>query len=276
MNLTGTLSDWTVADLLNVMKVTGKTATLNIKGRTAGTIHFMEGRVVGAELDGSPIPGDSRAEAADSLLVLWSLDEGTFEVVEFQGPHDTGWDVESVMADMEALRALEADRLGAGLADGHLVLKDQINGPVTIDSADWWALSSLVSVLSFGQLEEVFGRGRAIRLLHTLHRLGLIERIETPAEEPEPAPVEAPPAVDLAALAEEDQGAQFEGPTATDHDDESWLDEIAAAAEAPVSESDDSEAASRRVLGVAAPASTVLTGPVRDEMRRRRVRPSAD
>ena len=83
MNLTGTLSDWTVADLLNVMKVTGKTATLHIKGTTSGTIHFVEGRVVGAELDGRPIAGDSRADAADSLLVLWSIEEGTFEVVDF-------------------------------------------------------------------------------------------------------------------------------------------------------------------------------------------------
>lgn len=274
MNLTGTLSDWTVADLLNVMKVTGKTATLHIKGRTAGTIHFVEGRVVGAELDGRPIAGDSRADAADNLLVLWSLEEGTFEVVDFAGSEEAGWDVESVLSDMEALRSLESELVEAGLADGHLMLKEQIESGVTIDPSDWWALSSLVSALSFGQLEEVFGRGRAIRLLHTLYRLGVIDKVDMPTDEPATVPTD-PPAVDLAALAE-DEGAQFEGPTA-DRDDESWLDEIAAAAEAPASESnDDSGAGSRRVLGVAAPASTVLTGSVLDEMRRLRVRPATD
>ena len=150
---------------------------------------------------------------------------------------------------------------------------------MTIDPSDCWALSSLVSALSFRQLEQVFGRGRAIRLLHTLHRLGLVRKVdlpEEPAETPveEPAPAE-PPAVDLAALAA-DESAQFEGPAAADRDEESWLDEIAVAAEAPASEGSGSESGSRRVLGVAAPASTVLTGSVLDEMRRLRVRPSAD
>ena len=280
MNLTGTLSDWTVADLLNVMKVTGKTATLHIKGTTSGTIHFVEGRVVGAELDGRPIAGDSRADAADSLLVLWSIEEGTFEVVDFSGPDEPGWDVESVLADMEALRALESDLVQAGFAEGSLMLKEEIDAAVTIDPSDWWALSSLVSALSFRQLEQVFGRGRAIRLLHTLHRLGLIRKVdlpEEPAETPveEPAPAE-PPAVDLAALVA-DESAQFEGPAAAaDRNEESWLDEIAAAAEAPASEGSGSESGSRRVLGVAAPASTVLTGSVLDEMRRLRVRPVSD
>src|SRR5690554_5680853 len=226
MNLTGTLSDWTVADLLNVMKVTGKTATLNIKGTTSGTIHFVEGRVVGAELDGRPIAGDSRADAADSLLVLWSIEEGTFEVVDFSGPDEPGWDVESVLADMEALRALESDLVQAGFAEGSLMLKEEIDAVVTIDPSDWWALSLLVSARSFRQLEQVFGRGRAIRLRHTLHRLGGGRKVDV-REDAAEAPAEegaavGPPAGGRAALAA-DESAHCGGPAAAaGRNEESW------------------------------------------------------
>lgn len=275
MNLSGTLSDWTVSDLLNVMKVTGKSASLHIKGHNSGTIHFSEGKVVGAELEGRQITGESRESAADSLLVLWSLDEGTFEMVSFEGAEDEGWDVESLLGDMEGLQVLETELVEAGLRESYLMLKDEIDAPVTIEAGDWWAIASLVSVLSFAQLEEVFGRGRAIRLLHTLWRLGLMEKVEQITEDRPVMPADQPPAVDLAALAAEEGGeAQFEGPEAADRDDESWLDEIAAAAEGPAPAHEDPETAARRVMGVAAPASTVLTGSVLDEMRRLRVRPT--
>lgn len=305
MNLSGTLSDWTVADLLNVMKVTGKTASLQIHGRRDGVIHFSNGRVVGATLDGNPIPTgevESRAVASETLFVLSALVEGNFEVGAFEGTEGEGWDVDSLLSDMEQLQGLENDLTGAGMGEALIMLRDEIKEPITIDVQDWWAIASLVSVLSFDQLEDVFGRGRAIRLLHTLWRMDLIETIHeetSPIEEEEPAaeePVpmvvdEEPSSLDLSELAEtqteavvetesepelesapepEEQVAGVE-PT-NERDDESWLDEIAAAAEATSIQ--DGVPATRHVQGVSAPASTVLTGAVLDEMRRLRVRPA--
>src|SRR5690606_18809159 len=213
MNLSGTLSDWTVSDLLNVMKVTGKTASLHIKGDRTGTVHFIEGKVVGAALDGKAVPSgdfESRTVASDALFVLNTVQEGIFEVGPFEGPEAQGWDVEDLVSDMQQLGGLEEDLAGAGVRDSYVVFKEEIEQAVTVEVEDWWAIASLVSVLSFGQLEDVFGRGRAIRLLHALWRMGLIETLDelpenvTPTPEvilapQEPAPT--PSAVDLSQLA---------------------------------------------------------------------------
>lgn len=292
MNLSGTLSDWTVADLLNVMKVTGKTASLHVHGRRDGVVHFSAGRVVGATLDGDPVPTgefESRAVASDTLYVLSGFDQGTFEVGPFEGEAADGWEVDTLLADMQQLDGLEADLVGAGMREALLMLRDEISEPVTIQVEDWWALASLVSALSFEQLEEVFGRGRAIRLLHALWRMDIVEAVEqdspngeetsTPAEE-EPVAADTPPMVvdeepsrfDLSVLTEPDHLPEAE--TAAPRDDESWLDEIAAAAEPEPSPDKPTLTEARQVMGVSAPASTVLTGAVLDEMRRLRSRPT--
>lgn len=310
MNLSGTLSDWTVADLLNVMKVTGKTASLHIHGRRDGVIHFSSGSVVGATLDGNAVPtgeAESRAVASETLFVLSALVEGNFEVGAFEGTEGEGWDVDSLLSDMEQLQGLENDLTEAGMGEALIMLRDEIKEPITIEVQDWWAIASLVSVLSFDQLEEVFGRGRAIRLLHTLWSKDLIETVHEEAppevveEEPsdeESVPMvmdEAPTSLDLSELSQSkvvsepeseldtELDAQLETPAESaeqvsvveptnERDDESWLDEIAAAAEA--TSLPEGAPAPRQVQGVSAPASTVLTGGVLDEMRRLRVRPA--
>jgi hypothetical protein len=268
MNLSGTLSDWTVGDLLNVMKVTQKTASLHIKGNRRGTIHFHEGRVVGAALEGETLISEgeeARVAAADTLYILSTIDQGTFEMGAFEGVKSGGWDVESLLTDLGGLRSLEDDLAGAGLVDCSLMLRDEIEAPVTVTVDDWWALASLVSALSFEQLEEVFGRGRALRLLHSLWRMGLIEAIS----EPEPVDLELPAEPEEEVLVETDIDA------VAGEDEDAWLDEIASSAEGTVEAPVVHDAAeARRVMGVAAPASTVLTGSVLDEMRRLRGRPS--
>lgn len=289
MNLSGTLTDWTIGDLLNVMKVTGKTASLHIKGRRAGVIHFSNGHVVGATLDGDSAPSgelESRAVASDTLFVLSTLDEGAFEVGPFEGPDGQGWDVDTLLSDMHQLDDLESDLVKAGMRDALLMLRDEITEPVTIQVEDWWAIASLVSVLSFDQLEDVFGRGRGIRLLHTLWRMNLIETVDeeaSPVEEDDESPAshipmvadQEPAPLDLSELDVPAEPAETIEPS-TDRDDESWLDEIAAAAEGKPPSETPTLNESRRVLGVSAPASTVLTGGVLDEMRRLRVRPNGD
>lgn len=266
MNLSGTLTDWTVGDLLNVMKVTNKTASLHIRGTQRGSVHFREGRVVGAVLEGDHgfhEQEDARVASAEALYILAGLEEGRFEVGPFEGSESDGWDVESLLSDLDRLRSLEDDLTEAGLVGTPLMLKDEISGPVTVTEDDWWALASLVSALSFEQLEEVFGRGRALRLLHALWRMGLVEVIS----EPEPVDVEVPVEEPAEELVEEVIEVRAD-------DDDAWLDEIAASAETGSAPVVHDPAEARRVMGVSAPASTVLTGSVLDEMRRLRGRNS--
>ncbi len=230
-------------------------------------IHFREGRVAGAVIDGNAVvEGDlgSRVSTVDALFVLSSLPEGTFELKAYTGPEEGGWEIDEIVSDMVRLAELESDVAESDLASRPMILKDEIGGPVTIDPDDWWAFASLVSVISLEQLEGAFGRARAIRLLHTLWRLGVVEAVsqEEVASDTEQAPV---------------------------RNDEAWLDEIAAhAAKPPGPEAKPAEPAReetpntqavqgearKRLTGVAAPASTVLTGSVLDEMRRLRGRSS--
>ncbi|MGH8911340.1 MAG: DUF4388 domain-containing protein [Acidimicrobiia bacterium] len=259
MNLSGELSDWPVADLLNMLKVTNKTATLHVRADRSGVVHFVSGRVSGAAVTGDAVlEGDvgSRPATVDALFVLSGFDKGSFELVSYQGPEGDGWEIEDLLADMDRLQELEVDVAGAGLSSGRLMLKDVISGPVTVVEEDWWAVASLVSVLSLQQLEQVFGRARAVRLLHTLWRLGLVETLA----EPEP----------LAERAEPTPAAQA---SLAQPSDEAWLDEIALSQQveqAPAVMVDEVDR--KRVTGVSAPASTVLTGSVLDEMRRLRSR----
>lgn len=292
MNLSGTLSDWTVADLLSMLNVTKKTASLHVRGERTGTIHFTEGRVVGAALTGEMViqSDDTRVAVADALLVLSGLESGTFELGPFKGPEGEGWEIESLLSDLERLESLQSDLADSGLKDAQLMLREEVDQPVTIQTEDWWALASLVSVLSFDQLEDVFGRGRAIRLLHALWRMDLVEQLDEPVSlETKPILAEREPArseveVEIEADAgttepeqesDEETESELETASGTDSngsDDDSWLDEIAAAAGGS-EETDLEKLEPRRVMGVSAPASTVLTGSVLDEMRRLRSHP---
>lgn len=265
MNLSGSLNDWTVSDLLNMLKVTNKTGSLRISGTRSGSIHFHEGRVAGAEVAGTRAGSVDRNAAVDSLFMLSSVKEGSFEMGPYQGPDGPGWDVDELVADMSRLEGLEADVEGAGLSETPLMLAEEIESAVTITPEDWWAMASLVSVLSLAQLEEVFGRARAIRLLHTLWRLGVVEAVEEiPEERVEAAP---PPEQPSPAASDETEGNGLPG----SRDDESWLDEIAASTEqAPADTVSLDER--RNVRGLSAPASTTLTGAVLDDMRRLRGR----
>lgn len=276
MNLSGALTDWTVTDLLSMLTVTRKTATLRVEGQRCGAVHFSDGRVLGAALDDEPSDPTSRSATADALFALSGLEGGTFAIGPYIGPDSVGWSVEELTADMGQLERLQADLSTGGLTSVPLILREEIEGPVTIAAEDWWAIASLVSVLSLDQLEAVFGTGRATRLLHTLWRLDLIEVIEADEEEVVSAgEIEAH--TNEAVEAEE----PLEGPFVIDDtpaikgstpDDDAWLDEIAASAGGDLS----GDAARSRLTGVAAPASTVLTGSVLDEMRRLRSRPSSD
>lgn len=267
MNLSGTLSDWPVGELLTVMKVTAKTATLTIRGDVSGSVDFVAGRVAAARILGEPPleAGPGRREAvADALYLLSGATTGTFEVVRLEAEADESWEVEELLADMGQLGELRNDLEEAGLLAADLTLRDEVPAPVTIPTEDWWALASLVSILSYPQLEEVFGRARATRLLHTLWRLDVIEVVEDDeVEGVSPPEAETPLAGDESGVGE-----------LPARGDESWLDEIAAASEEWEATSRD-ESTRRPVLGVAAPPSTVLTGSVLDEMRRLRGRSGA-
>lgn len=274
MTLSGSLSNWSVNDLLSMFNVTKKTGTLRLSGSRAGAIHFEDGRVVAAEVagNGNGEATADRTEAVDALFMLSAASDGHFEMGAYEGPVGSGWDVAELLSDVSRLDSLHADVEEAGLSKAPLMLADHIDAPVTVAIEDWWALASLVSVLSLDQLEDVFGRARAIRLLHTLWRLGVIEALQ--GDEIDLVGI----GEEHAAVAETDDGAEGTGSEPSDgtepsgRDEESWLDEIAAATERELPAEPVSIEERRNLRGISAPASTTLTGPVLDDMRRLRGR----
>ncbi len=285
MQLSGQLADWSVNDLLQIMQVTKKTGSLDIEGERRARVFFGEGRVTGAELTGpkgSYLGGD-RSGIADILYVLSGIETGTFSVGPADGPEIKGWTVEEILSDVEALRSLEGEVVDAGLFEASGVrLIHEIDGPITIEPADWHALVTLVQPFTFNHLEVKFGRGTAVRIFHTLQRLGMAEAVV--AEDGESnwldrLAEDVAPGTGAPAWLE---GASGPEPTATElvvepapaaaAESEPELEPehvlVSKAAEAR----SNSDKVAVEVKGVSAPASTTLTDGVYDEIRRLRSR----
>lgn len=286
-NLSGQLSDWSIDDLLQIMKVTKKTGSLDINGERRGRVHFVDGSVTGAELSGErgSYQGSDRAAIADILYVLSTLETGSFGVGAADGPDTDGFSVEDVMGDVAALRSLEGEVIDAGLYEAPGVkLVGELSEPITMDPDDWQVIVSLVQPFTFDFLESRVGRGGAVRIFHTLHRLGVAEAVSADDESQwldqlagglaaassEPTWLEQVP--------EETEDRAAPKHVASDDDDEEEEEApepVAVAEEEPDEEIEPApepvpEPVRAAVRGVSADASTTLTDGVYDEIRRLR------
>ena len=282
MHLSGQLSDWSINDLLQIMQVTNKTGSLDIEGQRRGRIHFREGRVTGAELnglDGAHI-GSDRAGVADILYVLSTVAEGSFSVGAADGPDSKGWTVEEVLVDVDGLQTLEGEIADTGLFEANGVkLINEIADPTTVEPADWQTFVNLVPTFSFGALEAKFGRGTAVRMFHTLNRLGLAETVAIPEEEAEWLDRLAEGVASNGAWNGVGSEAINEPAAEAESDVIEEVAEPAAVEEPELTESEPVRVASSKpsrahveLKGVSAPASTTLTDGVYDEIRRLRSR----
>ncbi len=276
MHLSGQLSDWSINDLLQIMQVTKKTGSLDIDGQRRGRVHFRDGMVTGADLTGAKgvYSGSDRAGVADILYVLSTVAEGSFSVGAADGPEGKGWTVEEVLLDVEALQSLEGEVVDAGLFEASGVnLVHDIEEPVTIEPEDWHVFVNLVPSFTFSFLEQTYGRGSAVRIFHTLHRLGLAE-IAT-GDEPESEWLDRLAEGVAPNTGEETWSADTEDDTTADAEDEIVVEPAATEPEPeeePVPVVATKERVPSDLKGVAAPASTTLTDGVYDEIRRLRSR----
>jgi hypothetical protein len=271
MMLSGNLSNWSVADLLQMMRVTGKTAALRIEGTRAGVIHFNEGKLAGATLAGQRPPADldqHRRSTIDALFVLTGPTEGSFFVAspEFD-PNSPSWEVTEIMAEVEHLRLIEGEIRALGVEENSpLVLTADVPSPVTLHAEDWATLVSLVPAFSLASLERTMGRTRAFQVVNTLLSRGLTVK-DTSFEvdlAPLPVAVAAKPVEEFPVL-------EWLG----DHPVEGEVDlstdiSTAAKAEEPVAADPPEPDAKRHLKGVHASAETTLVSGVLDDMRRLR------
>ncbi|MDP9144948.1 MAG: DUF4388 domain-containing protein [Actinomycetota bacterium] len=276
MHLSGQLSDWSINDLLQIMQVTSKTGSLDIEGQRRGRVHFRDGRLTGAELTGVKgiYTGSDRGGVADILYVLSTVEEGSFSVGAADGPDSKGWTVEEVLLDVEALQSLEGEVVDAGLFEANGVkLVSTIEDPVTIEPEDWHVFVNLVPAFTFNNLEATYGRGSAVRIFHTLHRLGMAETITNQDGEADwldrlaegVAPNESP-----GEITEELKVEPEEQPASEANETEPELPAEPEVELEPVAVAPSKERLPADLKGLSAPASTTLTDGVYDEIRRLR------
>jgi hypothetical protein len=270
MHLSGQLSDWSINDLLQIMQVTSKTGSLDIEGQRRGRVHFREGRLTGAELTGEngSYAGSDRSAIADILYVLSTVEEGSFSVGAADGPESKGWTIEEVLLDVVALQSLEGEVVDAGLFEASgVALVTQIQEPITIQPEDWHVFVNLVPPFTFNYLEARYGRGAAVRVFHTLHRLGMAETVADLDGEAvwldRLAEGVAPGAPQPSWAANGDSAESTEAPPETEPEEEAEEEPVVAA---------KPDRIQANMKGLSAPANTTLTDGVYDEIRRLRSR----
>ena len=176
--LSGNLSNWSVADLLQMMRVTSKTAALRIEGTRAGVIHFNEGKLAAPPLPVSA-PRWSSTSFADRRSMHYSSSPdlarapSSLPHPEFD-PTSSSWEVTEIMAEVEHLRLIEAEIRALGVEENSpLVLSADVPSPVTLHAEDWATLVALVPAFSLASLERTMGRTRAFQVVNALLARGL-------------------------------------------------------------------------------------------------------
>jgi hypothetical protein len=157
-------------------------------------------------------------------------------------------------------------------------LTHEVGEAVTLEPGDWHTFVNLVPAFSFGALEARYGRGTAVRMFHTLNRLGLAETVAVPEEEADwlnRLAEGVAPGVTWNGHAEVGETSTEEpepAPAEASIEPEPAIEPEAADVE-PVPVAATEKARSQTELkGVSAPASTTLTDGVYDEIRRLRSR----
>ncbi len=208
MMLSGNLTDWSVGDLLQMLHITKKTASLHVSGADrAGVVHFEGGAIVNADVSlGGGAGEHPRDEVIEAVYVLELLGEGTFEI-KGEVPSRTVDPIPVAEALELAGEHLEAekhlDETGLLAARG-LRLAQTIEEPIILSEQVWNAISASIPAFTFPELEARLGRAGAVATIEQFRDLGILEAVledvELPAAQNEPivvAPEEPNPIVVL-------------------------------------------------------------------------------
>ena len=256
MMLSGNLSDWSVGDLLQMLHITKKTASLHIEGvDRAGVVYFDEGAIVnaGVSLGGGP-KSDAREEVVEAVYVLELLDEGSFEIKNEVPPRTieplpVAEALELAGEHLDAERHLDETGL---LAARGLRLAQTIEEPIILSEQVWNAISVSIPAFTFPELEERLGRAAAVATVEQFRDLGILEAVLEDVETtPSSVELESPMAVGFDDASDEEVDSQLADafadawtPPAPEPAEESWTPPIEGDADdswsAPVAEPADS------------------------------------
>lgn len=229
MILSGQLGEWDVADLLQILRITQKTASLTVEnGRRRGTLHFRDGRIVGADL---PTGGDKAGpfdQAVECVYIFQTMKSGSFSITHDAVPEtEESYEVREVLDAALLLSAEEDELVETGLLSARaLRIAPSIESSITIAPEEWASLVALIGRFTFPELEAKIGRSAAIAVISVFRRLGVLEAAfaetgnpgstgERPAPEPEPGVEPAIALPDAVATEERRQMRSVVSPSGT-------------------------------------------------------------
>ena len=180
MALVGTLADFSLVDLIQLVDLGRKTGTLIVHGQhgalpVEGRLHFNEGKIHGAEL--GDLPGDEAA------YTLFAVTEGRFEFQEQRSLPPRNVHVSNEILIMEGIGRQETwGRIWSKVPAGEMILKLVPNprspSPEIHLEADRWRVLTLINgKSSVDQIAERSGLGsfRTRQIVAELIDAGLIE-----------------------------------------------------------------------------------------------------
>ncbi len=194
MILSGQLGEWSVADLLQILRITQKTASLKVEhdGRF-GIIHFRGGKIVGAEMSSGAGGLDDFELVVETVYVIQTMAGGYFTISHDNVPEgDQGFEIPAMLESAAVLYAEEQDLSESGLMDARaLRVSSRIEDSLTVSVTEWPLLVAAIGRFTFADLEASLGRSRAVSVVSLFRRLGVLEAAMLDAVSPEP-PLPAP------------------------------------------------------------------------------------
>lgn len=186
MILSGRLTDWSLTDLLQILRITEKTASLEVEGEgRSGVLYFRHGKLVDAELSVGAPPAGPRGRIIEAVYSLQLLSDGTFSIGDRTVPEgDEVVEVADAVAAAQEHVHAEAEFKESGLQRARaLRLAREVHEPVLVGAGEWSVLAEITAAFTFPDLENRVGRARAVAAVMALRRLGVLEAAFGPAPE---------------------------------------------------------------------------------------------
>ncbi len=283
MILTGQLADWSVEQLLQIMRITEKTGSMEIETVGADVVlYFVGGALVDASMRGRVASGDPQIRVVEAVAAVLDAPDGTFDIGnEVSVNSGEPLPVPDLLSAVGIWRAAEEELAATGVLDAAAIrLVHELQQPVVVESDAWLAVAEFAGVLTFTELEIRLGRIGAIEVIRTLRELGVLEMSsgdkagiwpsdvaweEEPVDADTPDDSDAPPA-----LGGDDQSAP--SPTASDEAEPPASDgseDKATAAHDADEEEPVRHERRREMRSVITPAETTLVPGVLSDIRTR-------
>jgi hypothetical protein len=178
MILTGRLADWSVEQLLQIMRITEKTGSMEIETVGADVVlYFVGGALVDASMRGRFASGDPQIRVVEAVAAVLDAPDGTFDIGnEVSVNSGEPLPVPDLLSAVGIWRAAEDELAATGVLDAAAIrLVHEVPRPVVVEPDAWLAVAEFAGVLTFTELEIRLGRIGAIEVIRTLRELGVLE-----------------------------------------------------------------------------------------------------